>query len=350
MSNAHSSILSRSNVQVSGRGRQAVVLLHGLGCNQTIWQALLPAFEAHYRVVRLDLVGAGGSWLGEYSRERHGSLAGHATDLLDVLRALNLTDVVFIGHSIGAMIGVLAAVREPARFARLVLLAPSPRFLNGRDYAGGFEAADVEELLTSLETDQNEWAQRFAPMAIGDSNRPDLIMALSSSFASTNPGVLRHLARVAFFNDSRLELPLLGTPALIVQPARDVMAPLGVGYFLHEQLSDSQLVIIDTSGYFPHRARAHAGGHRQVSGLPVGAAGWQRSEPGSARVRPAARQLRGGPVRRCAAPVHSRRLNARGSTSHCPTAPRYVTRTPPSSGVRSRSTLNNASTSTPALR
>ena len=252
MSNVPSSILSRSNVQVSGRGRQAVVLLHGLGCNQTIWQSLLPAFEAHYRVVRLDLVGAGGSRLGEYSRERHGKLAGHATDLLDVLRALNLTDVVFIGHSIGAMIGVLAAVREPARFARLVLLAPSPRFLNGRDYAGGFEAADVEELLTSLETDQNEWAQAFAPVAIGDPNRPDLIMALSSSFASTNPGVLRHLARVAFFNDSRLELPLLGTPALIVQPARDVMVPLGVGYFLHEQLPDSQLVIIDTSGHFPH--------------------------------------------------------------------------------------------------
>ena len=245
-------ILSRSNVHVSGRGRQAVVLLHGLGCNQTVWQPLLPAFEAHYRVVRLDLVGTGGSQLGEYSRERHGSLAGHATDLLDVLRALDLTGVVFIGHSIGAMIGVLAAVREPARFANLVLLAPSPRFLNGRDYAGGFEHADVEELLASLESDHNEWAQAFAPVAVGDPNRPDLIMALSNSFASTNPGVLRHLARVAFFNDSRLVLPLLHTPTLVVQPARDVMVPLGVGYYLHEQLPDSQLVVIDTSGHFPH--------------------------------------------------------------------------------------------------
>ncbi|GAA4033714.1 hypothetical protein GCM10022409_17520 [Hymenobacter glaciei] len=146
-----SSVLSRSHVHISGRGRQALVLLHGLGCNQTIWQPLLPAFEAHYRVVRLDLVGTGGSQLGEYSRERHGSLAGHADDLLDVLRVLDLTGVVFVGHSIGAMIGVLAAVREPARFANLVLLAPSPRFLNGRDYAGGFETADVEELLVSLE-------------------------------------------------------------------------------------------------------------------------------------------------------------------------------------------------------
>lgn len=252
MNNARNLVLSRSNVHVSGQGQQAVVLLHGLGCNQTIWQPLLPAFEAHYRVVRLDLVGTGGSQLGQYSRERHGNLAGHATDLLDVLRALDLTAVVFVGHSIGAMIGVLAAVREPARFANLVLLAPSPRFLNGRDYAGGFEAADLEELLASLEANQDEWAQAFAPIAVGDTSRPDLIMALSNSFASTNPDVLRHLARVTFFNDSRLALPLLNTPALIVQPARDVMVPLGVGYYLNEQLPDSQLVIIDTSGHFPH--------------------------------------------------------------------------------------------------
>ena len=252
MNNASSFILSRSNVHVSGRGQQALVLLHGMGCTQTVWQSLLPVFEAHYRVVRLDLVGAGGSEVGEYSRERHGTLAGHAADVLDVLRTLDLTNVVFIGHSIGAMIGVLAAVREPARFANLVLLAPSPRFINSRGYAGGFEQADVEELLANLENNPDEWAQAFAPLAMGDTTRPDLIMALSSSFASTNPGVLRHLARVAFFNDSRPALPLLSTPTLIVQPARDVLVPLGVGYYLHEQLPDSQLVIIDTSGHFPH--------------------------------------------------------------------------------------------------
>ena len=229
-----------------------MVLLPGLGCNQTIWQPLLPAFEAHYRVVRLDLVGTGGSHLHEYSRERHSSLAGHATDLLDVLRTLDLTEVVFVGHSIGAMIGVLAAVREPGRFASLVLLAPSPRFLNGRDYAGGYEPADLEELLNSLQTNQAEWAQAFAPVAAGAADRPELIMALTSSFASTDPSVLRHLARVTFFNDNRTALPLLGTPTLIVQPARDVMVPLGVGYYLHEQLPDSQLAIIDTSGHFPH--------------------------------------------------------------------------------------------------
>lgn len=245
-------ILARSNVHVSGRGQQALVLLHGMGCNQTVWQSLLPAFEAHYRVVRLDLVGTGGSRVTDYSRERYGSLAGHATDLLDVLRTLDLTGVAFIGHSIGAMIGVLAAVREPARFAHLVLLAPSPRFLNGRDYAGGFETADLEELLLSLDHNQQEWAQSFAPLAVGGTNRPDLVQALSSNFASTNLGVLRHLARVAFFNDSRQALPLLNTPTLIVQPAHDVMVPLGVGYYLNEQLPDSQLVIIDTNGHFPH--------------------------------------------------------------------------------------------------
>lgn len=245
-------VLSRNNVHVSGRGQQVLLLLHGMGCTQSIWQPLLPAFEAHYRVVRLDLVGAGNSRLSDYSRKRHGSLAGHATDVLAVLRALDLREVVLVGHSIGAMIGVLAAVREPARFARLVLLAPSPRFLNGHNYTGGFEAADVEELLLSLENDQGEWAQAFAPLLVGETNRPDLIMAISGSFARTNPGVLRHLARVAFLNDSRPALPLLHTPALIVQPARDVLVPQGVGYYLHEQLPDSQLAIIDTSGHFPH--------------------------------------------------------------------------------------------------
>ena len=248
-------ILERSSVIISGAsgpGTPALVFLHGLGADQASWRLLVPHFAADYQVIQFDLVGAGSSQFSQYSRERHGSLAGHATDLLDVLRALGLTGAMFVGHSIGAMIGVLAAVREPARFARLVLLAPSPRFLNGRDYASGFEAADVEELLTSLENNQHEWAQSFAPMAVGDANRPDLIMALSNSFASTNPDVLRHLARMAFFNDSRLALPLLTTPALIVQPARDVMVPLGVGYYLNEQLPDSQLVIIDTNGHFPH--------------------------------------------------------------------------------------------------
>lgn len=252
MNNANSSILTRSNVHVSGQGKQALVLLHGMGCTQAVWQSLLPVFEAHYRVVRLDLVGAGGSDVSEYSRERHSTLAGHAADVLDVLRVLDLTGVVFIGHSIGAMIGVLAAVREPARFASLVLLAPSPRFLNSGGYAGGFEQADIEELLATLENSPSEWAQSFAPIAMGDTTRPDLIAALSNSFANTNPGVLRHLARVAFFNDSRSALPLLGTPTLIIQPSRDVLVPLGVGYYLHEQLPDSQLVVVDASGHFPH--------------------------------------------------------------------------------------------------
>ena len=252
MQNTVNPILTRSNVRVSGRGAQAIVLLHGLGCNQTLWQALLPAFEARYRVVLLDLIGCGESEVAAYDRERHDTLAGHATDLLAVLAALELTNVVFVGHSVVAMIGVIAAVREPARFARLVLLSPSPRFLNGRDYVGGYERADLEELLGFLQVDQPGWSAAVAGLVVGDNDQPELMMAFSNSFANTNPEVMRHFARVAFMCDCRDQLPLVSTPTLIVQAARDAMAPLGVGHYIYEQLPDSQLAIIDTSGHCPH--------------------------------------------------------------------------------------------------
>ena len=252
MSTTISSILSRSNVHISGGGKTAIVLIHGMGCSQSLWQPLLPAFEAQYRVVRLDLVGCGESRAADYSRERHGTLAGHATDLIAVLEALKLTGVVFVGHSVGAMIGVMAAVRAPHLFAKMVLLAPSPRFLNGHDYTGGYERTDLEELLATLEADPVGWSQSFAPVVVGETNRPDLVMAFSNSFVNTNAAVMSHFARVVFFADCRDQLPLLGTPTLIVQSARDVMAPLGVGYYLHEQLPDSQIAVVDTAGHCPH--------------------------------------------------------------------------------------------------
>lgn len=252
MNNYPYQTLTRSNVTVSGQGQQALVLLHGLGCNQTLWYGLLPAFEPHYRVILLDLIGCGDSQVHDYSRERYGSLEGHADDLLDVLCALNVTGAIFIGHSIGAMIGVIAAVREPERFANLVLVSPSPRFLNGRDYTGGYEREDLEEMLAYLEADQDGWSQSFAPLVVGESSHPDLLMAFSNSFARTNPEVLRHFARVAFLGDSRAELPLLTTPVLIIQSARDVLAPLAVGHYINEQLADSHIAIIDTSGHCPH--------------------------------------------------------------------------------------------------
>jgi sigma-B regulation protein RsbQ len=247
-----SDALMRSNVHQSGQGDQAFVLLHGLGGNQCMWQPLLPALEKRYRVVLLDLVGCGDSDVTAYSTERHGSLAGHAQDLLDVLRALNLRNVVFMGHSVGAIIGVLAAIEEPDRFASMIMIAPSPRFLNSHDYHGGYERGDVEELLTAMEADFLGWTNAFVPAVVGVTDRPDLLMNFTNSFVRANPTVVRHLTRVVFMADVRDELPRLTTPTLIIQAAHDAITPLAVGQYLHDNLVDSCISIIDTTGHCPH--------------------------------------------------------------------------------------------------
>lgn len=247
-----SDALTRSNVHQSGEGSQAVVLLHGLGGNQCMWQPLLPALEKCYRVVLLDLVGCGNSDVTAYSNERHGTLTGHAHDLLDVLRDLNLHGVIFMGHSVGAIIGMLAAVEEPDRFASMVLIAPSPRFLNSPDYHGGYERRDVEELLAAMEADYLGWTAAFVPAVVGVTDRPDLLLAFTNSFVRSNPTVVRHLTHVVFMADVRDELPRLTIPTLIVQSAHDAITPLAVGHYLHSNLVDSQFTIIDTTGHCPH--------------------------------------------------------------------------------------------------
>lgn len=247
-------ILQRSNVTVSGStnpGAPTIVFLHGLGSDQGSWRLLAPAFEADYRVVLLDLIGAGNSSPAAYDYARHGSLHGHADDLLDVLRALSATDVVFVGHSISSIIGVLAAIKEPARFGRLVLLAPSPRFVNEGNYTGGFAKKDIEELLTAMEQNYEGWIGGVAPLMMG-SNNTGLIGELTNSFMRTNPNIAQHFARTTFLSDHRADLPLLTTPTLILQCAHDVIAPLAVGTYLHEHLPDSQLVVIDTPGHCAH--------------------------------------------------------------------------------------------------
>jgi sigma-B regulation protein RsbQ len=258
MSNASFSIpatsaLRRSNVTLSGQASPApaIVFLHGLGSDQTSWRRLAPAFEDRYQVLLLDLVGAGKSDLGAYDYARYGSLHAHADDLLAVLHELNLFDVIFVGHSISSMIGVLAAIKEPRRFGRLVLLAPSPRFVNAEGYKGGFEQKDIQELLTAMEGNYYGWSQGIAPLMVGTGN-PDLAIELTNSFFQTQPAIAQHFARVTFLSDHRADLPFLTTPTLVLQCAHDVIAPLAVGNYINENLADSQLVVIDTPGHSAH--------------------------------------------------------------------------------------------------
>jgi sigma-B regulation protein RsbQ len=245
--------LRRSNVTITGQASPApaIVFLHGLGSDQTSWRRLAPAFEDRYQVLLLDLVGAGQSDVTAYDYAKYGSLHAHADDLLAVLHELNLFDVVFVGHSISSMIGVLAAIKEPKRFGRLVLLAPSPRFVNAEGYKGGFEQKDIQELLAAMEGNYHGWSQGIAPVMVGAEN-PELVLELTNSFLQTQPAIAQHFARVTFFSDHRADLPFLTTPTLILQCAHDVIAPLAVGNYINESLADSQLVVIDTPGHSAH--------------------------------------------------------------------------------------------------
>ncbi|WP_210518370.1 alpha/beta fold hydrolase [Hymenobacter terricola] len=254
--------LERSNVIISGAsgpGVQAIVFLHGLGGDQYDWRLVAPAFESRYQVVLMDLIGAGKSDLtARKPTIAHRTLHGHATDLLGVLSALALHDVVFVGHSVAAMIGVIAAVREPQRFAKMVLVSPAPRFINGAGYAGGFEQKDINELLAAMEGDYQGRSHGFAPVMMGQHERPELVMELTNSFVRTNPEIAKHFARVTLFSDTRAELDFLTIPTLIVQSAHDTIAPLAVGHYINEQLADSRMVVVETGGHCPHLSAPQA--------------------------------------------------------------------------------------------
>jgi sigma-B regulation protein RsbQ len=245
-------VLSRNNVVVTGRPDGPVLLFaHGFGCDQTMWRQLVPAFEADHRVVRYDLTGAGGSDVSAYDRERYGTLQGHADDVLAICAALDLRDVVFVGHSVSATIGVLAAAAEPDRFAKLVLVAPSPCFIDDGDYVGGFTRADVEGLLDSLDSNYLGWSAAMAPVIAGPAN-PAAGAELTGSFCRTDPEVARHFARVTFLSDNRADLARVRTPALVLQCSADALAPESVGRYVHERLAGSRLVVLAATGHCPN--------------------------------------------------------------------------------------------------
>jgi sigma-B regulation protein RsbQ len=245
-------ILKRNNVTISGSGKQAMVFAHGFGCDQRMWRMVAPAFEAQYKVVLLDLVGAGQSDLTAYNPEQYSTLAAHANDILSVMQELDLHDAIFVGHSVSSMIGVLAALKEPSRFSRLVLVAPSPRYINEGSYVGGFDQADINELLEAMDNNYLGWSGNITPVIMGNPDRPELTAELNQSFCSTDPTIARHFARVTFLSDNRADLPKLHTPTLILQCAQDIIAPLSVGEFMHRQIPHSELVVLNTSGHCPH--------------------------------------------------------------------------------------------------
>jgi sigma-B regulation protein RsbQ len=217
-----------------------------------MWRLVVPAFEDSYRIVLFDHVGAGQSDAAAYDRHKYATLGGYASDVLEICRELRLSDVVFVGHSVSAMIGVLAAQQEPERFTALVLVGPSPRYIDDADYVGGFSRQDIEGLLSSLDTNYLGWSSAMAPVIMGNADRPELGQELTNSFCRADPDIAAHFARVTFFSDNRRDLPLVRTPALILQCSDDVIAPYAVGEYVHRHTPGSQLVVMAATGHCPN--------------------------------------------------------------------------------------------------
>ena len=247
-----SSIIARNNVKVFGQGTQPMLFVHGFGCDQNMWRYVTPAFADDYRVVLFDFVGSGKSDLAAYDADRYSTLEGYAQDVLDVCHALDLRDVIFVGHSVSGMVGVLAANREPNRFSRLIMVGPSPRYVNDDGYVGGFERKDIEGLLETMERNYIGWANFLAPAIMKNPDHPELSEELEQSFCSTDPVIARRFAEATFFADNRGDLAHVTVPSLIMQCSDDMIAPLEVGEYLHRNLHGSSLRVMRATGHCPH--------------------------------------------------------------------------------------------------
>lgn len=249
---APTNILKRNHVRVVGRGTKTMMFAHGFGCDQNMWRFITPAFEDGYRIVLFDYVGSGKSDLRAYDERRYSSLDGYARDVLEICAALDLHDVIFVGHSVSSIIGVLAAVKEPARFERLIMIGPSPRYINDTQYVGGFERADIEGLLDMMDKNFMGWANYLAPVVMQNADKPEFTKELEESFCSTDPRIARQFAEATFFADNRADLEALRIPALIMQCSDDVIAPLAVGQYTHRALPGSAFKLMKATGHCPH--------------------------------------------------------------------------------------------------
>lgn len=248
-------VLSRNNVTLAGpEGARPIVFAHGFGCDQNMWRHVAPAFADRYRIVLFDHVGAGGSDLAAYDFERYTSLRAYAEDVLEICRALDLHDVVFVGHSVSSMIGMLAADAEPERFGALVMVGPSPRYVDDEDdgYVGGFQADDIDELLESLAGNYLGWSSAMAPVIMGNADRPQLGEELTNSFCRTDPEIARQFAAVTFRSDNRADLDRVRVPTLVLQCSQDAIAPREVGEFVHRAIPGSSFVLLDATGHCPN--------------------------------------------------------------------------------------------------
>lgn len=246
-------VIVRNNVKVIGEGERTIVFAHGFGCDQSMWQYIAPIFGEKFRVVLFDYVGSGNSDLTAYTSEKYSSFQGYVQDVLDVIECLGLNNITFIGHSVSSMIGMLASIERPDFFEKLIMIGPSPRYLNdGNAYFGGFEKSDITELLDMMEMNFAGWASFMAPLAMKNPELPMLSKDLERSFISADPRIAREFAEVTFLSDHRETLSKATVPTLIMQCSDDSIVPIEVGEYLHRNLNNSTLRLMEAKGHYPH--------------------------------------------------------------------------------------------------
>lgn len=245
-------VVKRNNVKVFGKGKQPMLFAHGFGCDHNMWRFVTPAFENEFKIVLFDYTGSGNSDLSAYNNKKYSNLNGYADDILDICRALELEHIIFVGHSVSSMIGLLAAIREPYFFSNMIMVGPSPRYINDEGYVGGFERSDIESLLDTMDKNYIGWANFLGPAIMKNPERPELAEELIESFCSTDPVIARQFAEVTFYSDNRRDVPKLKQPTLIIQCSDDLIAPDSIGEYMHTHLQVSTLKIVKATGHCPH--------------------------------------------------------------------------------------------------
>lgn len=246
------SVSRRNNVHVSGEGPATVIFAHGFGCDQNMWRLLAPQYASRFRTVTFDHVGSGRSDMAAYDRSKYDSLRGYAADLVEVVQDCGAGPVVVVGHSVSAMVGMLAGLSAPGAIAAHIMIGPSPCYINDGDYIGGFSREDIDGLLDMLESNYLGWAGTMAPAIMGAPDRPELGLELAESFCRTDPEIAKQFARVTFLSDNRADLVRLQEPTLIIQSNEDFIAPLAVGRYMHRVMPRATLAVVDNVGHCPH--------------------------------------------------------------------------------------------------
>lgn len=246
-------VYAKHNITIVDEGSGPTILLvHGFGCDQNLWRLVVDRMKTDFRLVLIDLVGSGSSDPGAWDPKKYSSLSGYAADILEVVDGLDLRDVVFVGHSVSAIIGALATLTDASRFSKLVMLTPSPCYIDDGDYHGGFSKTDIDELLESLGQNFLGWSRAMAPVIMGNPDRPDLQDELADTFCRTDPECARVFARTTFLSDNRADLSRIPLPTLVIECSQDTIAPREVGAYVHAHIHDSRLVTLDATGHCPH--------------------------------------------------------------------------------------------------